>query len=111
MISAAAVTLALAFWAPYNHGQPVCPGGVQIHNVASYSGDTPGAAYARREDGELQPNCEVFVTAEWRRQPRAVQCAFVARALGASWFGLSPSDDWRNVMYFRRFVVPGACKT
>ena len=30
MISATAITLALAFWAPQNGGQPVCPAGVQI---------------------------------------------------------------------------------
>jgi hypothetical protein len=111
MLSQAAIILALAFWQPYST-TPVCPDGVSVHDVPAYgtAASVPGPAYTRRDNGELTSNCDIYVTAEWLRQPRAVQCAFVARALGTSWFGLDASSDRANVMYSRRFVVPGACQ-
>lgn len=115
MISAAAITLALAFWAPYNHGQPVCPDGVVVHQVWRYSNDdVPGtvssAAYRKFVNGALEPNCNVYVAPQFRGMTVAEQCAFVARALGAAWFGLPPSGDRRNIMYYSARVIPGACK-
>lgn len=112
MISAVAVSLALAFWTPYNDGQPVCPDGVSIHHVTFYgtAGSVPGLAYTLRENGQLVPNCNVYIDPTFQHLRRPMQCAFVARALGAAWFGLPASSDRRNVMYGRGWVVPGACR-
>lgn len=107
MISATAVTLALAFWAPYNGGQPVCPGGVHVERAAY--GATQ-AYVGRHDDGSLVPQCDMYAAPWIASLPRAEQCAWVARNIGATFFGLGASNDRRNIMYSRKWVTPGACR-
>lgn len=111
VISPKAVKLAVAFWQPYSP-TPVCPAGITLHRVGPYGtpGSVPSAAYIVRTNGELVPNCNVYVSPEFPDEPRPLQCAFVARALGVAWFGLSPSRDRRNVMYRDGWVIPRACR-
>lgn len=113
VISPVAVQRAVTFWQPYSP-TPVCPDGVVIHQVWRYSNDNvagtvPSDSYSRREDGTLQPNCNVYVAPQFRGLTRPMQCAFVARSLGTSWFGLPPTTDRRNVMYGGGWIVPRAC--
>lgn len=106
VISAAAITLALAFWAPYNHGEPVCPDGVQVEMFQPGQGPNMGASgYA-----ELGNGCSIHLSTDLLEQPARVQCAAVAHELGHAFFGLLDNATPGNVMNNTAFlVVPGKC--
>lgn len=106
-LSPVAVQRAVAFWQPYS-STPVCGDGLTIHQTGY--GETPGPSFIRREDGRLVPQCELFADPSIAQLPVADQCAWVARNIGASFFGLGASNDARNVMYQRRWVTPAACR-
>lgn len=111
MISATAVALALAFWAPYNHGEPVCPDGVQIALYAHGDGgithpDADGWAY-------LNGGCTINLRADIAtEQPQSVQCAIIAHELGHSVFGLPDTAEQGNIMGNTNGIltVPRACE-
>lgn len=112
MISAVAITMALAFWAPYNNsGQPVCASGVKIQAVGAYGspGSVPGPTFVRTDGGQLTRHCQMYADPAILKQTHAVQCAWVARNVGASWFGLPASSDPTNVMSATTFVMPATC--
>lgn len=110
MISVAAVALALAFWAPYNGGQPICPDGVSITTYAPGQGPeaNPYAnGWAIRGNG-----CAINVSTEVPRHGDAVTCAIIAHELGHARMGLPDSLDPRNVMADipgAYITIPAAC--
>jgi hypothetical protein len=112
MIASLAITLALAFWQPYNAGQPVCPSGVSIGYYAPGQGpaQNPYANGWTVRDG----GCDIHLSTTIPEQLVSTQCALVAHELGHSVFSLpDETTDPRNVMYdpgpAELIVVPAAC--
>lgn len=105
MISAAAVTLALAFWAPYNNSQPVCPGGVQI--VYDHPTWSTGTGLTEPQDMEAH-DCRFHVRADVADQLIPYQCMIVAHELGHAAMGLPDSAESGNIMAGPT-TIPGAC--
>lgn len=106
-----AITLALAFWAPYNDGQPVCPDGVQITLYAVSDGlpmypDASGWSYPGI-------GCSINVREDMAtEQPQRVQCAVIAHELGHAVFDLPDTTEQGNVMGNTNGImtIPSACE-
>lgn len=106
MIAPLAITLALAFWTPYAGGQPVCPQGVQIIQMAPdlIAAGNDGYSWMGTQTCSIQINLKTI-----DRYTIPEQCALVAHELGHNLFALEhqdrtimdPSTDTRP--------VPGAC--
>jgi hypothetical protein len=100
-MTALAVTLALAFWAPYHDG-PVCPQGVQIQYQHYATAHQAGWSYMGSDD------CVIELAYWTRKVPMEQQCAYIAHELGHNVFDLDHSSDPRNIMYYIP-PVPRAC--
>jgi hypothetical protein len=103
MIAPLAVSLALAFWAPYNGGQPVCPNGVQI----TYAQPGPGVSTGE-VDQVPNPSCAMRIRADIADQTIPYQCMIVAHELGHAAMGLPDSLASGNIMY-GPMAIPGSC--
>jgi hypothetical protein len=106
MIGALAVTLALAFWAPYNGGVPPCQGQLSIQAYADTGQGVPagslGYAY-------LNSGCTIYLNTKVYRQPYMQQCEVIAHEIGHSYFGLGHSSDPKNIMWPYMDSPPRAC--
>ncbi len=99
MISAAVITAALAFWAPYNGGQAPCSGQLAVHDA------DPAVMTAHGWDADayapvLVGGCDVFIN--WRSfnlETPDQQCATIAHEVGHAFFALSHSSDRTNIMW------------
>lgn len=103
MISPIAIALALAFWAPYNNGQPVCPSGVHI----TYEQPGPNVTTAW-VDVVPNPDCAMHIRADIAGQQIPYQCMIIAHELGHAAMGLPDSTEQGNIM-FGPMAIPGAC--
>lgn len=111
MISTVAITLALAFWAPYAGGQPVCPTGVTVTPVLSSQSPSPAApglvteAWATYGEG-----CKIHVVLRLvSKYPVPKQCALVAHELGHSLFGLDHQPGTIMDGSSDSRPIPGVC--
>lgn len=108
MIAPLAVTLALAFWAPYSP-QPVCPDGVVIHVVADIHASAPVALPATAVAWTwIGGGCVLWVDRAVERWSIADQCAIVAHEIGHGALGLDHSADPANIMA-PDVPTPAAC--
>lgn len=99
-MTALAISLALAFWAPYHLG-PVCPQGVTIQ-YENFVPDHAGQVVVGAGD------CVIELAYWTLRRPYSEQCAYVAHELGHNVFNLEHSSDPDNIM-FPHPPTPGAC--
>jgi len=106
MIAPLAITLALAFWAPYNHGEPVCPNGVQI----VYDRPSPDASTGWVEPQDMAArDCRFHVRADIADQTVPYQCMIVAHELGHAAMGLPDDPLGPPGIMNGPMTIPGAC--
>lgn len=108
MISLTAIALALAFWTPYNGGQPIPCTAANVHPVpvqATPDG-RPADGYAYRGVG----GCDIYIYVGVGDYPIDLQCSILAHEWGHAFFDLDESNDPNNVMT-QSYIIPRACQT
>lgn len=101
MISAAVITAALAFWAPYNGGEAPCGGELAVHEaqpaaMVDMGGAERLTAYAPIGVG----GCVVYVNPPvFNTLAPGRQCATIAHEVGHAFFGLQHVEDRANIMW------------
>jgi hypothetical protein len=115
MIATAAITAALAFWAPmYGGPLPCTADDVHVYDTPPAGvvlpADAVAFAYMTDQDGNpLPPHCDIYISREVLGYPPPLQCDADVHEWGHAMFGLAHVNDPNNVMYPYLGNPPGVC--